>query len=426
MLLSPIQRGLRAIAVLLLAAALGAPALARADVATASTTAPGSSPAGARDGDRFAVESSRLWRGAAGESGWWWQVDLGVPRAVGALLQIHGDHAFVLRNSPADYYWEASLDGTQWTPLAGALQSAEDRMYRLHRLDAPVNARWLRLKVRAAHGEAPVLREVEVFDSAQARVDFPPWCVLVNATHDRTLPGHGQEFLPLAKSVPGWERLEAQQVLLSTLREAFLRPEPHPVCAFISGSFKDWCEVDRTSWRGLEGVLKAGCLPIWASCGGAQGLAIVSEHGTAQPWDCPHCRDPRNPRTPIYGHIAHTARRPCGDYSGCVFERGLHAIRQAAPDPAFRSLPEVVQLMESHCGQIEYVPRGWSLVATGGEGTRTRIQCLRRSDRYIYAAQFHLEMAGAEETARKIIGNFLRLAADWGGYNPEGVAVPAP
>ncbi|MBM4001473.1 MAG: hypothetical protein FJ297_18385 [Planctomycetes bacterium] len=40
----------------------------------------------------------------------------------------------------------------------------------------------------------------------------------------------------------------------------------------------------------------------------------------------------------------------------------------------------------------------------------TRTQCLRRDDACVYAAQFHVEMAGTPETSRAIIGNFLRLA----------------
>src|SRR5207245_2721493 len=122
-------------------------------------------------------------------------------------------------------------------------------------------------------------------------------------------------------------------------------------------------------------------LPLWASCGGAQGLAILSEVGANRPWDCPHCRDAQNPKLPIYTHIGHTASRPCGDYSCCIAERGEFRVLQLAEDPAFAGLPREFSIMESHCGQIEYPPRGWVLVATKGEGTRTICQCLRVRDR---------------------------------------------
>jgi hypothetical protein len=133
---------------------------------------------------------------------------------------------------------------------------------------------------------------------------------------------------------------------------------------------------------------------MWASCGGAQGLAILAEVGVDRPWDCPHCRDPLAPRTPIYTHIGHTGTRPCGDYSACIFERGPHRVRQLTSDPVFHGLPAEFSVMESHCGQIEWPPQGWQLIATAGEGTKTKTQCLRLKDQCIYAAQFHIEMDG--------------------------------
>jgi hypothetical protein len=47
-------------------------------------------------------------------------------------------------------------------------------------------------------------------------------------------------------------------------------------------------------------------------------------------------------------------------------------------------------------------------------------------DRYIYAAQFHMETEGTPKSSIAIMTNFLRLAKEWGGYNPKGNAVPAP
>ena len=202
--------------------------------------------------------------------------------------------------------------------------------------------------------------------------------------------------------------------------EAFLTAAPRPLCAFLSGNFKDWCQADRETWRGTQEILRQKHLPIWASCGGAQGLAILAETGVDKPWDCPHCRDPQHPKAPIYTHIGHTGQRPCGDYSACVFERGPHAVRQVKRDPAFADLPRDFKIVESHCGQIEWPPQGWELIATAGDGTQTKTQCLRMKDRYIYAAQFHIELAGAPENARQIMTNFLALAKEWGGYNPHG------
>ena len=75
--------------------------------------------------------------------------------------------------------------------------------------------------------------------------------------------------------------------------------------------------------------------------------------------------------------------------------------------------------MESHCGQIEWPPAGWELIAAAGPGTQTKAQCLRVKDRFIYAAQFHIEMAGTPKTSRQITSNFLTLAKSWGRYNSK-------
>ena len=98
-----------------------------------------------------------------------------------------------------------------------------------------------------------------------------------------------------------------------------------------------------------------------------------------------------------------------------MFEQGPNWVRSIGDDPVFRGLPDEFQVMESHCGQIEWAPRGWSLIATAGRRTQTRVQCLRLNDAYIYAAQFHIEMAGTPDASRQIMGNFLALAKSWAG-----------
>jgi hypothetical protein len=411
-----------------LATVPGTSSPARADrpQATASATAPGSSPAGALDGDRFATAPASAWHGPAGQRSWWWQVRFPEVRPVGAILQIHGDHPLCFRNAPRRYVWQASLDGTSWSDLPETATTGERRTYRLHRLVRARRVRYLRLAIAEADGDFPALREVELFEDPRAEVPFPPWAVLVDTTGKSRLPGEGVSFLTLARSCKGWEGLQGQNVWLGDFAEAFVATEPRPLCAFLSGNFIDWCQQQREHWRGTQEVLRAGRLPLWAACGGAQGLAILAETGVDRPWDCPHCRDPKDPKLPIYTHIGHTARRPCGDYSGCVFERGPHNVLQLADDPVFAGLPREFRVMESHCGQIEWAPRGWTRIATRGADGLTKTQCLRVNDRYIYAAQFHIEMAGTPATSRVLMGNFLKLARQWGGYNPQGQPVPPP
>jgi hypothetical protein len=394
---------------------------------TASSTADGSSPRGAMDGDRFSTDPAKSWRGKAGESSWWWQVRFPQPRTIGAILMVMGDHDLALRNAPKRYIWQASTDGRSWEDLPETAVRDERRTFRLHRLSRTRTVLALRLVIRAAGaGEFPTLREVEFYADPKAPVHFDPWAVVVTTTGEKTVPSHGCAFIPLARQCKDWHHLQAQNVWLGDFHEAFLALEPRPLCAFLSGNFIDWCQQNRSYWRGVDEVLRQGRLPMWASCGGAQGLAILAEHGTGQPWDCPHCRDPKASKTPIYGHIGHTAKKPCGDYSSCRFERGVYQVRQTAEDPVFAGLQREFPVMESHCGQIEWPPKGWVQVATAGPGTLTKMQCLRVRDRYIYAAQFHIEMDGTPATSRAIMGNFLRLAQTWGGYNPTGQPVAAP
>jgi hypothetical protein len=389
-------------------------------VAGASDSQPGFAAAGAVDRDRFASGTNHAWKGTAGRTNWVWQFQFAQPREVGAILQIQGDHAFVFQNAPETYVWQYSADGQAWHDLSGTRIERERRLFRVHRLAGRRRAQFLRLQISGVNGDFPTVREVEFYENRAEKIAFPDWIVAVNTTDDRRLPNQGEEFIPLARGCAGWETLQAQQVWLDSFDEAFCAVEPRPLCAFLSGNFKDWCEVDREPWRGTQEILKRGQLPLWASCGGAQGLAILAERGVDQDWDCPHCRDPQHPKNPIYTHIGHTGTKPCGDYSACIFERGPHTVRQLTHDPAFIGLPDQFEAMESHCGQIEWPPAGWELVIGAGAGTLTKTQCLKVKDHCIYAAQFHIEMAGTAVTSRRIMGNFLRLAKQWESAHADG------
>jgi hypothetical protein len=404
------------------------PARAGADtpIPAASSSASGFDPAGAIDGKRFSTDKGSAWRGRPDERGWWWQVRFSEPRAIGALLQIQGDHPLVYRNAPKSYVWQISNDGEKWTELTETKTKAESRMYRIHRLSKTIATRYLRLRIDAADGAFPTLREVEFYDKTDARIPFDDWIITVYTDEVRKIAQEPDDFTRLARQCKGWESVPAQQIWLDAFNEAFVSAEPRPLCAFLSGNFRDWCERTREPWRGTQEVLTKGRLPMWASCGGAQGLAILSDVGVDREWDCPHCRDPKNTKLRIYDHIGHTKQCKCGDYSGCIHERGRYEVRQLRKDPAFAGLPRDFAVMESHCGQIMYPPKGWVLVMTKGDKGYTVHQCLRVIDRPIYAAQFHIEMAGTAENSRQIMGNFLKLAKECGGYNAKGKSLVEP
>ncbi|RPI80197.1 MAG: discoidin domain-containing protein, partial [Planctomycetaceae bacterium] len=207
------------VAVFLLSLAGGAPCwqanVFAAESHQASSTAPGSTAAGPRDGDRFSTEPARLWKGAADADGWWWQMEFDAPRRVGAILQIVGDGGDVLNNAPHSAVWRSSGDGHTWQTLEETRVTDERRSFRIHRLKQPVVARFLRCDIESAIGTAPALREVEVFDDPQAEIDFPDWVVAVSTTEATEGPrglGAGREFLPLVRSCRGWQSAPAQFV----------------------------------------------------------------------------------------------------------------------------------------------------------------------------------------------------------------------
>ena len=376
----------------------------------ASSSGLGSRPEGAIDGDRFAVELSSVWKGRAGDTAWWWQIEFPEPRRLGAILQIHGDHEYALRNAPGRYVWQVSQDGIEWENLPETAVNGERRSFRIHRLGQSRRVRWLRLAIASALGAYPTLREVEFFAEPRAEIPFPSWAVVVSTTGLSSVPGEGAAaFQKLARSCDNGKEMQFQNVWLGDFQESVVSAEPRPLCAFLSGNFIDWCQQNREHWRGTAQILKGGQLPMWASCGGAQGLAILAETGVDRPWDCPQCRDPGHPKLAIYTHIAGSVARRCGDYSGCVFERGPYTITRIGSDPVFRGLPRQFRAMESHCGQIEWAPNGWQLIATMSAGGKTGTQCLRLSGRLVYAAQFHIEMEGTPDSSRTIMSNFLAL-----------------
>lgn len=393
---------------------------------SASSSAESSSAMGAHDGDRFSSDPEHAWRGSAEAQRWTWEVAFESPVELGAILQIQGDDRTILQNAPRDYYWQGRDAAGAWQTLETTRITDERRIARIHRLPAPRRVTGLRIVIDAVRGEFPTLREVEWFSDPRATIEYPPTAIIVSTLDQPKLPGPINGFMSVATSCEGFANLEFQQVWLDSFQESFLAVEPRPLCAFMTGNFRDWCEVPREPWRGTQEVLRNGNLPIWAACGGAQGLGILADVGVDQPWDCPHCRDPKNPKLHIYTHIGHTADKKCGDYSGCIGERGKFAVLQLAADPVFAGLPREFTIMESHIGQLDYIPRGWTQIATKGTGGLTNMQCMRVTDRPIYAAQFHMEMDGTPETSRILMANFLKVARDWGGYNPQAKPLALP
>lgn len=393
--------------------------LAQSQQVEASSSCPESPPSGPMDGDRFVSDRGQAWQGRADSSdGWWWQITFSSPHRVGSILQINGEAGDVLLHVPRDYVWQYSSDGASWTDLPETNIANECRAYRIHRLQRSVEARLLRLRVAAASSRdaGPIVREVEFYPEPDSKITFPDWLLSVNIT-DRPGSQDGLGHLKVLRGAMEDETIRAQHVDVSIVTPDFVAIEPRPLAMFLSGSYKDWCEVDRNVYQGVERILTDRTLPIWGSCGGCQLLAILAETGTRQAWDCPHCRDPQHPRSPIYTHIhcANAAESPpkCGVYDLCEFERGPYVLRIVRDDPVLARLPAdgLFTCQESHCGQIAYLPKGWSLLVTRGPNGKTENQLMKVDGYPIYAAQFHIDMGG--EHAEILAKNFLQLARHW-------------
>jgi len=216
-----------AIAILISTSAVShAPA---APLATASSSLPRCDPAGAINGERFSPEPGSVWKGANDATNWWWQIRFDQPRDIGTILQIVGDHPFVLHNAPRKFIWRGSRNGESWFDLRETATTNEQRTFRLHRLKTVRQVQYLRLQIDSVTGEFPSLREVEFYEGSNTKVEFGNWILVVNTTEKADLPGPGQEFIPLARSCPGWEHLQAQQVWLGSFDEAFVAAEPRPL-----------------------------------------------------------------------------------------------------------------------------------------------------------------------------------------------------
>jgi hypothetical protein len=412
--------------------------------ATASSSASGFDPCGACNGDRFLAGSGQAWRGDFEQSSWWWQLSFTNPTQVGSILQIVGDQPDYLNRAPGNYVWQWSADNSTWHDISQTAVSNERRMYRIHRFTSPISAQYWRISITScSRGSCPVLREVEFYPQTDAPIDFPDWIVPVNIMPEPEhayLPNNDvTRFIPLARRCVGWSGLKAQETLMQDFNDAFCAAEPRPLCAFLSGSYLDWCQVPGDAFTGVYEVLYNKHLPVWGSCGGCQLMGILWENGIPLPtlnykgvsvtWDCPHCRIPSIPKTPIYTHVGHSAGAPpileiaCGDYYYCTGEPWTHGpfhIAKVNSDDAFAALPLEFLVWESHIGQITYLPTSgdWTLVATHGTDSVTYMQCMRLTGYPIYAAQFHIEMEPYTSDGIQIMTNFLDMAKAWGGYQP--------
>lgn len=369
----------------------------------------------AADGDRFSVQRGRLWKGQPDADAWTWTADLGEGAVVGSILQIAGDEESHVTSAPMNYVWQSSEEGATWHDIESTHVADERRMYRIHRLPKPAKTRYMRLSVRASGEQPPALREVEFYGEPDAKISFPEW-LLVVSSHDKPSLATCHRYLDLARRCDGWEAVTAQFLWHGYLDPEFAAVEPRPLCLLFGGSSLEWCQVDREAWKGVERLLDEAKFPMWAACGGGQVFGLLEETGADAPWDCPNCRDPLHPKSPIYGHIGKLdPAKPthCSVYTNNIYELGPTPVKLVKHDAVFEGLPTDFMIPEYHCGQLEHLPSGWDLLVTKGDGGKTWMQCMKKQGTCIYGAQFHIEHQGTPEASRQIMSNFLTAARQW-------------
>jgi hypothetical protein len=404
----------------------------------ASSSQTGYESYGAADGLRFEGAAGTCWKGSPNQSNWYWQINCNQPQQVGSLLMVMGEPGttdseleFYQNNAPLNYKWQYSNNGSTWYDLNETQVTNEKRTFRIQRFTNAVTAKYFRIVISNCIGEYPTIREVEFYSDTNADISFDDWIIAVDITNEPGAPyGNTSWFVARARQCTGWENVQAQQIWVDNFDEAFLNVEPYPMCVFVSGSFDEWCQVTRAYFVGMQEVLRNGNIPMWGSCGGAQMMGLLSEPGCENPWDCPRCRarDNHTPAwSPIYGYIGYTNPliEPswCGDYSNNTYEIGDYKILQKTSDPVFTGLANPFYGYEYHCGQLNYLPTGWHQIGGRGDlNTLTEMQCFRRDDRLIYGAQFHIENNSSSSITNNnsiiIMGNFVNLAQQWGGYHP--------
>ena len=93
------------------------------------------------------------WSATNGETGAWWQVDLGKNMTVNAIQVNFADHDFTLKATPSgenipfayQYTIEMSDNGEKWTMLVDKKENTRDAVHELVVLDTPVKTRYLRI-----------------------------------------------------------------------------------------------------------------------------------------------------------------------------------------------------------------------------------------------------------------------------------------
>lgn len=129
--------------------------------------------------------------------------------------------------------------------------------------------------------------------------------------------------------------------------------------------------------------------PLLGICGGHQALALA--HGS-----------------PI-GPVADVAPAATS-YADMPKETGEHRIRWIGDyDPLLEGLSEECEVVASHVDEVKDLPKGFRLLAIGD---RCHVQAIKADRRPVYGVQFHPEKPCSDPAGKRLLSNFLVIAAD--------------
>jgi hypothetical protein len=163
--------------------------LSRGKAATASSFVDGFAP------DRAADEDVRTWWSAkTGNSGEWFQLDLGARKTIQALqVNLADQDAVTIGESDGVFRYEieASTNGRTWHTIVPATATGRDAPHAYHVLARPEQARFARIRnLHTPDGAKFSLYDLRVFGTAP--VSLPPVVASGSAQRDPADPRHAQ------------------------------------------------------------------------------------------------------------------------------------------------------------------------------------------------------------------------------------------
>ncbi len=361
-------------------------------------------------------DNATYWEGAADQSSHWIEFALGAPRPVSRIFLVSGMAGWKTRlqksvgwSSPSNldgrlaaFVWQRSDDAKTWTDIPGTQRENSDSYREIFQLEkSPATARFLRLYIKAWHGQSPKVYDVMMYSRAQPPVPEAPKgnyvLVIRNVVGFRAEPGVVKtDFGKMVRGMDGhvalpWDlqvlELPAYAFSLEVLRQM----NPKPIAIFLSGSGNKYCQLPCFEFSGEFELTRTTDIPTYGSCAGLQLMAMAYGHTFAVP----------------------TGRSYTTDTVKDIVEHDIPPITILKNDPIFAGLNNPFFGPEYHTWAVHIVEEGWEVLATSRDSKGFVCnEMIKAVGRPVYGSQFHPEMARPFSCAKAILMNFLGMAVE--------------